>query len=84
MVKVLYFAMLRDAIGKAEETMELPEDVKTVEQFMDFLVAKGEPYASALANRKRVRAAINQTMALTDTSVVGATEIALFPPVTGG
>ncbi len=84
MVKVLYFAMLRDAIGKAEETMELPEDVKTVEQFMDFLVAKGEPYASALANRKRVRAAINQTMALADTSVVGATEIALFPPVTGG
>lgn len=83
-IQVLYFAMLKDAIGQAKETVTIPESVKTVADLMDFLTQRGEPYVSALANRKRVRAAVNQVMASPETALENAQEVALFPPVTGG
>ena len=83
-IKVLYFAMLKDAIGRAQEQVALPPNVSTVADLMDFLSAKGEPYTSALANRKRVRAAVDQVMASPEASLATAQEVALFPPVTGG
>jgi molybdopterin synthase sulfur carrier subunit len=83
-VKVLYFAWVRERIGKTEETVEPPASVRTVADLMQWLVARGEEYASAFASPKTIRAAIDHTHVKPDTAIAGAREIAFFPPMTGG
>ena len=81
-IRILYFALLRDALGRAQEELEVPEDVTTVAGLREWL--RGEPYATALGNARRVRAAVNQEMAEPDDAVKAGDEVAFFPPVTGG
>ncbi len=84
MTKLLYFARMRQIIGKGEEDLAIPGDVKTVSMLIDFLKGRDEAYASAFADPRIIRAAIDQAHAPLDTSIAGAREIAFFPPVTGG
>lgn len=81
---ILYFAWVREAIGTGEERAEPPETVMTVADLIDWLAARGGGYAAALADRARLRAAVDQNFVPLDASVTGAREVALFPPVTGG
>ena len=83
-IRILYFALLRDALGRAQEELEVPEDVTTVAGLSEWLRGCGEPYATALGNARRVRAAVNQEMAEPDDAVKAGDEVAFFPPVTGG
>lgn len=83
-IRILYFALLRDALGRAQEELEVPEDVTTVAGLREWLRGYGEPYATALGNARRVRAAVNQEMAEPDDTVKAGDEVAFFPPVTGG
>ncbi|MEF9996039.1 MAG: molybdopterin converting factor subunit 1 [Burkholderiaceae bacterium] len=83
-LNVLYFAGLRERIGRASETIEAPATVTTVAQLRDWLVAQGEPWASAFGETTRLRAAVNQAMARDDTALADGAEVAFFPPVTGG
>ncbi len=83
-VKVLYFARLREALGKAEEELVLPEGVSTVGQLAEFLKQRGSTWAAELGSGRAVRVAVNQDMADPDTAIKGGEEIAFFPPVTGG
>ena len=61
MVKVLYFASLREAVGRSGEELELPIDVATVGALRTHLAARGEGW-HALAAGRNVRAALNQRM----------------------
>jgi molybdopterin synthase sulfur carrier subunit len=83
-VKVLYFAWVRERIGKPEEEIEPPADVATVGDLMAWLARRGEEYAHAFVNPRVIRAAINRTHVKPDTTIAGAREIAFFPPMTGG
>lgn len=83
-VKVLYFASLRDKIGKPGEMMDLPGAASTLAGVRDALIARGEPWDSAFRNLKRIRGAVNQEMAEDDAAVKDVDEVAFFPPVTGG
>jgi molybdopterin synthase sulfur carrier subunit len=81
---VLYFARLREALGRDRESIEVPGSVVTVGQLRAWLVARGEPFASAFSEIKRIRAAVDQTMVNEDALLVDGAEVAFFPPVTGG
>ncbi len=81
---VLYIAWVRQKIGVAEETVALPEGMKTVADLAAHLRARGAGYADALADVNRVRAAVNREHVSFDTPVNDGDEIAFFPPVTGG
>ncbi len=83
-VTVLYFARLREAIGRDRETLELPADVATVGALRAWLVARGAPWAEAFTEIKRIRAAVAQQMAGDDAPLAEGAEVAFFPPVTGG
>ncbi len=83
-MKLLYFAWVRERIGRAGETLELPEDVRTVADLVGWLRGRGPEYEEAFARPELVRAAINQEHVKPDTPIAGAREIAFFPPVTGG
>jgi len=80
-VKILYFASLKEALGMAGESVELPAGVATVGALRDWLVGRGR---EKLASAKNLRCAVNQDMAGLDAPVREGDEIAFFPPVTGG
>jgi sulfur-carrier protein len=83
-IKVLYFASVRERVGKPEEEIELPAGITTVGQLMTWLAARGEQYAYAFENLKVIRAAIDRKHVRPDARIEGAGEIAFFPPMTGG
>ena len=83
-LKILYFAWVREKTGKAEEVVELPAEVGTVAELVDWLKTRGPGYAEAFARSHVIRAAIDQKHVPPQTSLAGAREIAFFPPVTGG
>ncbi len=83
-MKVLYFAWVRERVGKAEEEVEPPAAVATVADLMEWLSRRGEEYAYAFENPKVIRAAIDRMHVNPDTAIAGAREIAFFPPMTGG
>jgi molybdopterin synthase sulfur carrier subunit len=83
-VKVLYFARLREAVGRDREEVELPSGVATVAALRDWLVARGDPWASAFGEIRRIRAAVDQQMATDEAALTDGAEVAFFPPVTGG
>ena len=84
MVTILYFARLREALGKASEQLSLPEGVGNVASLRQVLASRGGPWAQELAQSKNVRMAVNQDMADSETPVRDGDEVAFFPPVTGG
>ena len=84
MITILYFARLREALGTGSEEIELPDEVADLGALRSVLVSRGGPWAAELAEAKRIRAAVNQDMAGSDTPVRDGDEIAFFPPVTGG
>ncbi|RTL48353.1 MAG: molybdopterin converting factor subunit 1 [Bradyrhizobiaceae bacterium] len=83
-MKVLYFAWVRERVGKAEEAVEPPSSVKTISDLMQWLIGRGEEYANAFATPRVIRAAIDRSHVPHDTAIAGAREIAFFPPMTGG
>lgn len=83
-IRVLYFALVRDAMGRGADELEFPESELTAGELRARLIARGEPWASALANGRRIRAAVNQTMVSEAGRVADGDEVAFFPPVTGG
>jgi sulfur-carrier protein len=83
-IKVLYFASVRERVGKPEEKIDPPAGVATVGQLMTWLAARGDQYAYAFENAKVIRAAIDRKHVRPDASIEGAGEIAFFPPMTGG
>ena len=84
MVKVVYFARLREAFGIASEHVELPVSGANVGTLRALLRARGGVWAEELADVKPVRAAVNQDMAHDDCALAADDEVAFFPPVTGG
>ena len=82
-VKVLYFASLREAVGRSSEEFDVPIDVATVGALRAHLAGRGEGW-QALAAGRNVSAALNQRMVGADAAIAAGDEVAFFPPVTGG
>jgi len=83
-VRVLYFAALRERVGRSGESVDVPDDVRSVGELQRWLAARGEPWTSAFAEMRRVRAAVDQSMAGDAAQLHEDAEVAFFPPVTGG
>lgn len=83
-LRVLYFAALRERVGCSDELVAAPNGISNVAQLRTWLAQRGEPWASAFAETRRVRAAVNQTMVDDQHALHDGAEVAFFPPVTGG
>lgn len=83
-MKLVYFAWVRERVGKADEDVAPPASIATVTDLIGWLTARGEEYAHAFENPKVIRAAIDRRHVRPDASIAGAREIAFFPPMTGG
>ncbi|KAA5602319.1 molybdopterin converting factor subunit 1 [Blastochloris sulfoviridis] len=83
-MRLVYFAWVRERIGVADETVELPAGIATVGDLVAWLKTRGEGYDHAFENPAVVRAAIDRQHVKPDASLIGAREVAFFPPMTGG
>ena len=81
---VLYFAWVKDKVGRGQETLTLPKDVTTVAGLMDWLTAQSAGHAAAFADRRLIKAAVDQQHVDHGAALGDAQEVAFFPPVTGG
>jgi molybdopterin synthase sulfur carrier subunit len=83
-MKLVYFAWVRERVGKAEEEIAPPSSVATVAELVAWLSKRGEEYAHAFENPKVIRAAIDKRHVQPGAAIAGAREVAFFPPMTGG
>ena len=83
-MKAVYFAWVRERIGKSEETLAPPAEVVTIGDLMAWLKTRGEGYSEAFADGSTIRTAIDRDHVKHDAAIAGAREIAFFPPMTGG
>lgn len=83
-MKVRYFAWVRERVGLAEEDFDPPASIATIADLVAWLTKRGEGYAYAFENPKVIRAAIDKSHVRADAPIRGASEIAFFPPMTGG
>lgn len=84
MVKLVYFAWVRERIGKSEEEVDLPGSVITVGDLLNHLKTMGEEYQVALEHDRVIRVALDQEHAHHTDRIAGVREIGIFPPMTGG
>lgn len=84
MLRVLYFAWLRERVGTAEESVPVPPEQATVGGLIAWLRARDAGHAAAFEHAALVRCAVNQSFAGPETPVADGDEVAFFPPVTGG
>ena len=80
-VKVLYFASVREKVGKDAEEIDLPAGVASVAALRGHLRGL---YRDAFSEKALLRAAVNQDMVQPSAPIKAGDEIAFFPPVTGG
>jgi molybdopterin synthase sulfur carrier subunit len=84
MTRLLYFAWLKEKVGKSAEDIALPSDIATVSELIAWLKTRGPEFAQAFAREAVIRAAIDRAHVRHDARIGDAREIAFFPPVTGG
>jgi sulfur-carrier protein len=83
-VKLVYFAKVREALGRDGEERDFPASVLTVADALDWLAAGSPAHAAAFAERTKLRFALDQQMVKANALIAGMSEFAIFPPVTGG
>jgi molybdopterin synthase sulfur carrier subunit len=84
MIKLVYFAWVRERVGKPDEMVTLPAGVATVSDLLAWQQTRGEEFAHAFEHASVIRVALDKTHATHDAPVGSAREIAFFPPMTGG
>jgi len=81
-VQIKYFASIRETIGHSGEEWET--GAATLAQLRAELLVRGGAYAEALTLGRALRMALNQVMADEAAVLTEGSEVAFFPPVTGG
>ena len=81
-IKLLYFAWVRERIGIPEEAIRT--EAATVADLIQELSTREERYRVAFSDVAAIRVAVDQILVDFDHSLLGASEVAFFPPMTGG
>ena len=82
MIDLIYFSWIRERIGKSSEAIETKAE--TVVELIEELKVKDIRYSEVFSDLGSFRVAINQELVDFNASIIGAKEIAFFPPMTGG
>ncbi len=83
-LNIVYFAWVKERLGRSEETLEIPVNVSTIGELISHLATQGDDYSDVFSDLKKLRFALDQNFKRADASLNAAQELAIFPPVTGG
>ena len=84
MINILYFAWLRQKLGKNSESINLPADISNIQELIDYLRALSAAHQEIFQNLEIIKIARNQNYVGLNEPITAGDEIAFFPPVTGG
>jgi sulfur-carrier protein len=83
-IRILYFARLREQLGLAEESVACPSGIETAADLLAHLRERGGIWAMTLREGERLMMAVNQEIVRPEAPIRDGDEIGFFPPVTGG
>jgi molybdopterin synthase sulfur carrier subunit len=83
-LQLRFFASIREVLGVSQESINIPESVKTIADLRVHLSQRGSTWSEVLDQNKVLRCALNQHMVDASTRLEDGAEVAFFPPVTGG
>ena len=84
MLRIQYFASIRETLGRSEEELELPAQVGSVQNLIDHLLSINPSFQRVFSAQNKVLVAVNQTVFDLDHPLSENDEVAFFPPMTGG
>ena len=83
-VKLLYFAKVKELVGLDNEIIDLPSSVINFEELKHYLISRGGPWSEIFLPQNATRCALNQNLMHSNFIIEAGSEIAFFPPITGG
>jgi molybdopterin synthase sulfur carrier subunit len=83
-MKIIYFAWLKDEVGRGEEEITLPAHVRTVGMLIDWLSGRGPRYRKAFEFIETSKVAVNQAIVQNDELIHDDDEVMFIPPIAGG
>lgn len=83
-IQLRFFASVREALHVSQESVSVPDSIRTVGDLRNFLRERGGVWAETLAEGRALRMACNQQMCDANVALSEGCEVAFFPPVTGG
>ena len=84
-IKIHYFASVRERLNQSEEQLTLPEGVTSIEDLIKHLQIINPSFKAVMDSSKKILVAVNQTVIVDlDYKLSEGDEVAFFPPMTGG
>lgn len=83
-LNIIYFAWVRERLGIDQEEVALADDIETIGDVVTLLAERGAGYAYIFSDTGKLRFALDQDYGIAATPIGSASELAIFPPVTGG
>jgi len=83
-MKIRYFAWLRERLNRGEEDVDLPDEVITVGDLIQWLRDRDEAADLAMQKPQLIKAALDTVIVPHSAPIGSAKVVALFPPMTGG
>ena len=84
MLRVNYFASLREQMGREHDEFVLPKNVSNVTELIAFIKRTDSVFEDVFESTPKVLVAVNQVVVSKDCQLSEDDEIAFFPPMTGG
>lgn len=84
MIKVLYFASIRERLDCSEEDIELSPQNNTIAGLKTTLSERGAIWSDVFDEDKQLFSSVNQVIAKNKQRIEDNDEVAFFPQVTGG
>ena len=81
-IKILYFAWVRERVGRSKETVET--NASTVAELVDELIGRDVAYGAVFKDLSQIKVAVDQELSDLNTPLIDVLEVAFFPPMTGG
>ena len=83
-IQLRFFAAVREKLGVSQESIDIPDEIKTIDDLKNYLCKRNTLWSEVLAGNQVIRCALNQVMVDSSTALSDGAEVAFFPPVTGG
>ena len=83
-VTILYFAALRERMGRGNENVSLSDDIATVGDLLAACRQRDTVFERTFSQPGQVKVAVNRALGTLETPVKAGDEVAFFPPMTGG